>query len=412
MSPVSIALQNLRAIVIVIVIAFHSALAYLATLPAAPYAFDQAPFRWQASPIIDSQRWFGFDLFCAWQDVSLMSLMFFLSGVFVPGSLARKGGAEFLLARVVRTGAPLAAVIVFVIPVAYYPAYHVTAADPGVADFWQHWIALPFWPFGPQWFLGQLLVLSIVAAGLHTYAPAFGAVLTKSAARLSAHPLQFFAALIAASALTYVPLATIFSPWAWVNEGLLSFQISRPLHYTVYFLAGWALGAHGLGRGLLSTDGPLVRHWVRWAVAAVAGFMLWAGLTSLTLDDAPVSLLIRIASAMAYVIACATGCLVFLAICLRFATVRHQALDSLSNHAYSMYLNHYVFVVWLQFAVLGLDAPGLIKAGIVFVVSIALSWSVAAAIGRVAGVVSTRFVTGRSANATFGVAPRRRAGKN
>ena len=84
MSRSSIALSNLRAVVIVIVLAFHSVLAYLASLPAAAYRFDDAPYRWQAIPIVDSQRWFGFDLFCAWQDVSLMSLMFLLSGLFVP----------------------------------------------------------------------------------------------------------------------------------------------------------------------------------------------------------------------------------------------------------------------------------------------------------------------------------------
>ena len=156
MSRTSLALSNLRAIVIVIVLAFHSVLAYLASLPAKPFAFDVPPYRWQASPIIDSQRWFGFDLFCAWQDVSLMSLMFFLSGVFVPGSLSRKGGWSFLSDRLLRIGLPLVVVVVVVMPVAYYPAYVVTAADPSVAAFWQHWSALPFWPCGPQWFLCQL----------------------------------------------------------------------------------------------------------------------------------------------------------------------------------------------------------------------------------------------------------------
>ncbi|MEA3021740.1 MAG: hypothetical protein QOK01_592, partial [Alphaproteobacteria bacterium] len=67
MSRSSIALSNLRAVVIVIVLAFHSVLAYLASLPAAAYRFDDAPYRWQAIPIVDSQRFFGFDLFCAWQ---------------------------------------------------------------------------------------------------------------------------------------------------------------------------------------------------------------------------------------------------------------------------------------------------------------------------------------------------------
>ena len=123
MSRSSIALGNLRAIVIVIVLAFHSVLAYLASLPAKPFGFEVPPYRWQALPIIDSQRWFGFDLFCAWQDVSLMSLMFFLSGVFVPGSLSRKGSWSFLSDRLLRIGLPLVVAVVVVMPVAYYPAY-------------------------------------------------------------------------------------------------------------------------------------------------------------------------------------------------------------------------------------------------------------------------------------------------
>ena len=90
MSATSLALSNLRAIVILIVLGFHSILAYLGSLPSDPHRFDAPPYDWQAFPIIDSQRWFGFDLFCAWNDVCLMSLMFFLSGLFVWPSLQRK----------------------------------------------------------------------------------------------------------------------------------------------------------------------------------------------------------------------------------------------------------------------------------------------------------------------------------
>ena len=61
MSKSSLALSNLRAVVILIVLAFHSVLAYLDFLPAKPYPFSDPPFKWQAFPIIDSQRWMGFD---------------------------------------------------------------------------------------------------------------------------------------------------------------------------------------------------------------------------------------------------------------------------------------------------------------------------------------------------------------
>ena len=81
MSKTSIALHNLRGFVILIVIAFHSFLAYLAWQPSSPVPFDSPPYHWKAIPISDSERWFGFDLFCASQYVYLMQFMFFLSGL-------------------------------------------------------------------------------------------------------------------------------------------------------------------------------------------------------------------------------------------------------------------------------------------------------------------------------------------
>lgn len=381
MSRTSVALNNLRAIVIVIVLAFHSVLAYLASLPPEPFAFDTAPYRWQATPIIDTARWFGFDLFCAWQDVSLMSLMFFLSGVFVPMSLKRKGARGFLSDRLLRIGLPLAMVVAFVIPVAYYPAYAVTAADPSVEAFWQHWRALPFWALGPQWFLCQLLALNALAAALHHSAPQLTERFGRLAAMAHDQPLKFFAGLVAVSALVYVPLALVFTPWTWTNYGPFSFQTSRPLHYLVYFFAGYAVGAFGLERGLLSADGALARRWAWWVAAAFAGFFLWAGPTSLTLDGKQAPMIVHIVSDIGFAIACAAGAFCFLAVCLRFATGRHWALDSLSAQAYNMYLNHYIFVVWLQYAVLGLGLVAVGKAAIVFCGTFVLSWVTAVALG-------------------------------
>jgi peptidoglycan/LPS O-acetylase OafA/YrhL len=383
MSRSSIALSNLRAVVILIVLAFHSVLAYLASLPATSFGFDDPPYRWQATPIIDTQRWFGFDLFCAWQDVSLMSLMFFLSGVFVPSSLARKGGRTFLSDRFLRIGVPLVLVVALLMPIAYYPSYAVAAVDPSAGAFWQHWRALPFWPCGPQWFLWQLLALNVLAVVVHRLAPGWHESLKGVALAARDRPAWFFAALVAVSALAYVPLALIHSPWTWTNYGPVSFQLSRPLHYLVYFFAGMAVGAQGLDRGLLAADGALARNWAKWLAAAVAGFVLWAGPTSLTMGGGPAPFGMPLASALGFVIACAGGCFFLLAVCLRFATERVRALDSLSANAYSMYLLHYVFIVWLQYAVLSVDLPAIGKAAIVFGGTLAMSWGGAVAFGGV-----------------------------
>src|SRR5262249_60517164 len=104
----SLAVNNLRTFAIVIVLAVHSFVAYLGSSPASPFRFDDPPFRWRSIPIIDSDRWFGFDIFCAHQDTYLIALLFFLSGLFVCPSLARKGLRPFLLVRAVRIALPFA----------------------------------------------------------------------------------------------------------------------------------------------------------------------------------------------------------------------------------------------------------------------------------------------------------------
>ena len=170
-SPSSLALANLRGVVIVIVLAFHSVLAYVSWNPPATAPFDAPPFAWRAFPIVDSRRWFGFDLFCAWQDVYLMSLMFFLSGLFVWPSLMRKRSWGFVRDRLLRLAVPYAFAILMLIPLALYPTYVVTAVDDSVAAYWQHYLALPFWPNGPMWFLWLILVFNVAIVGVNWIAP-------------------------------------------------------------------------------------------------------------------------------------------------------------------------------------------------------------------------------------------------
>src|SRR5438045_9792508 len=91
----SLALDNLRAFVILLVLSFHSVLAYLQFLPAEPFAFDSPPYLWRAFPIVDSHRWLGFDLYCAWQDVFLMSLFFFCRASLSGRAFAAEGSRIF-----------------------------------------------------------------------------------------------------------------------------------------------------------------------------------------------------------------------------------------------------------------------------------------------------------------------------
>ena len=380
----SIAIDNLRAIVILLVLSFHSVLAYLNFLPASPFRFDDPPYLWRAFPIVDSERWLGFDLFCAWQDVFLMSFFMFLSGLFVWPSLKRKGPLNFLSDRMLRLGLPFAVVVLLLPPLAHYPTYLQTAADPGLEAFWRHWLALPFWPVGPMWFLGLLMVGDIAASLLYPRVLPYADRLLRLSSEARQRPGRFLAAMALASVLAYVPLELIFGASTWFHRGPFTFQLSRPTHYAVYFFAGALVGACGIERGLLALDGPLARRWKAWLAAALFSFFLWAGLTALVRDAGDAApLALRVASDLSFVLACFASCFFALAFGLRFARLPLEVFDSLKANAYGMYLIHYVFVVWLQFALLGLAMPATAKAVIVFAGTLALSWSATASLRQI-----------------------------
>jgi len=382
MSRSSLALDNLRAGVILIVLAFHSALAYVQWVPLRTSGFDDPPYGWRAFPIVDSHRWFGFDLFCAWQDVYLMSLMFLLSGLFVWPSLERKQSLGFVRDRLSRLGIPYVFGVVVLIPVAIYPAYLASTSDPSVSDYLQRYFALPFLPNGQLWFLWQLLALNFVAALLHRIAPDALRGLGRRSAAAGRRPSLYFAALVAASAVAYVPLALVFTPWAWSDSGFLAVQWCRPLLYGVYFFAGMGIGTAGIDAGLVAADGALARRWALWLAVAIVSFVVWMGMTSLTMNG-PAPIAIDIAADFCFVVACAGGCFFLIAASLRFAAKRSSVLASLSANAYSLYLVHYDFVVWLHYALLGSTLFAVIKGAIVFGATLVLSWITVLAAQRI-----------------------------
>jgi glucan biosynthesis protein C len=383
MPDTSQALKNLRAFAIVMVVSFHSVLAYLASQPAAPQPFDTPPYLWLATPILDRERWLGFDLYGAFQYVSLMPIMFFLSGIFVWPSLVRKGSMGFLIGRLLRIGLPFLLGVYLLMPVAYYPAYRVTAFDPGWWAYWRQIAALPFWPSGPLWFLWELLLFNIAAVLLYRTAPDAGEMLKRLSAPAGEAPGRYFCGLVAVSAIAYLPLAFVFGTKDWRELGPFALQPDRILLYLVYFFAGVGIGAHGYDRGLLRAGGVLVRQWRLWLGGAVAAFFLWMACAAPSAYGRG-NMLTDLAADLAVVLAVATACFCFAAVFLRFGTARWAIADSLAENAYAIYVIHYVFVVWLQYALLGMALPAAAKGCMVFAVALALSWGCAVGFGRCA----------------------------
>ncbi len=139
----------------------------------------------------------------------------------------------------------------------------------------------------------------------------------------------------------------------------------------------------GYDRGLLRLGGKLAQRWHIWLGSAAVTFLLWmATMAPATYGHSNV--FIDLCAYVAVALVVTTVCLGFAALSLRFASARSAVSDSLSEHAYAIYLMHYVFVVWLQYALLGAAMPAVAKGVLVFVGTLFLSWGAAAGAGQLA----------------------------
>ena len=383
MSKSSLALSNLRAVVILLVVAFHSVLAYLGSQPASPAPFDSPPYHWRAIPILDSERWFGFDLFCASQYVYLMHLMFFLSGMFVWSSLRRRGAKAFLSNRFLRLGVPFVIGVFLLMPVAHYPVYRMTAVDPSWSAFWAHWKALPFWATGQLWFLWHLLLLNIIAAALFRFAPGFGELLGRLSNRAGDQPGRYFVALVAISAGRLYAAGFPFQ--ALAMDSIRTFRAAAGLHATLHGLffcrpGNWSIwnraGIARIGRNAHAALADLGcgRFWCIPALDRSHHFDN-AGMGHGTAGAGNLG-------RFRLVLSCGAISFALAVVFIRFAMRRVQAFDSLAENAYGIYLVHYVFVIWLQYMMLSFALPAIIKGASVFAGALALSWISTAAMCR------------------------------
>ena len=365
----SVAIDYLRTFVIVLVLVHHSILAYVTF-----GNFNRAHYMWSTAPIVDAHRWLPFDVIVVFNDIYFMSLMFFVSGLFVWPSLTRKGVRSFLYDRMLRLGLPFALAVTILMPLAFYLSFRMTGQDAGYLAYWRDAILVGPWPAGPPWFVGVLLGFDCLAALVYWMCPRLSDALHES--RVFTRPLVFFLVLIAVSAAAFFPMLIRFGSSYWFALGPLTVQACRSLHYAVYFFAGVTVSAYGLERSIFVPDGPLARRWALWVLAGIVSFVIF--LRVVQNWPPPVG-----AYGRWFVIACAALTFGMLALFLRFVKQRHAILESLNDNSYGIYLIHYLFVVWLQYELLDANLPAIAKASIVFVSVLALSWGTVAALRRV-----------------------------
>jgi peptidoglycan/LPS O-acetylase OafA/YrhL len=379
-SEYNVALAYLRAFIIVLVIIHHTSVAYF--LPAAPPPASSLAENLHSiraiSPVIDVQHSKLFFFVVFFNDRFFMALMFFLSGLFVWGSLKRKGRLIFFRDRSIRLGLPFA-VMVILAPLTYYTTYLQAGGNSSSSGFWQQWFSLSNWPTGPAWFLWLLLAFDIFTILLSALVPRGSDFFKKILSNTALRAATFFWLIVIASAVSYIPMATIYDPnFSWWYWGPFSFQLSRIFLYLVYFLMGVILGAYGIQRTFLVPNSTLAKRWYIWVGVAPAAFLANIVATFARSNQTLI--------AVFFLLFCAAACFAFLSIFLKFAGNRSRILDSLFFNSYGIYVIHYVVVSWLLYAMLTAPLPALVKGSIVFVCSLAFCWGTISLIRRIPGV--------------------------
>jgi hypothetical protein len=332
----------------------------------------------------DPMRWLGFDLVVLFNDSFFMAFMFFISGLFVRNSLARKGSAVFLRERAWRLGVPFLISIFVLMPIAYYPSflrYHL----PGTTDFnflhfWWHTLTVGPWPSGPAWFLWVLLALDVMAAAVWWVGPGMMDALGRLIYAARNRPMTAFVVFVIVSITAYLPMHLAFGDISWLEwDGFpLPIQTSRILLYTAYFFAGVGVGAVNLRAGLLADNSELPKRWPVWLAFALVFYFAILVLVyahhNWVADFASPPLLWKTSYGLAFATYSAAMAFTVSAVFLRFADSSWRLLDALQPSAYGVFLLHYISIIWLQYAVYDYSFPAFVKFAIVLSGTLSLSW--------------------------------------
>jgi len=371
-------IDYLRSFVTVLVVAHHAALAYTTFA-----YFEETAYILSTHAVVDKQRWIGLDIFVGFNDIFFMSLLFLVGGLFLSPSVNRKGTAAFIRDRLYRLFIPFILGGTLLMLLAYYPSYYLATGSTNVTGYVKDFFAVEQWPVGPPWFIWVLFVFNLLYAMVHPLLQRCKGGIQQLMNFLQHRPFLFFAGLLLFTWILYVPLAYRVGAGTWTGWWPFDFQLSRILLYFGYFMLGAVIGMTDFNGQLFSRTGSIVKKWWLWIALSL---LLYAGLT-LVVEKKILERLVtqhtisELSGWMIYftiyTACCTASCLAFITVFRKWCTRRLGWWDSLSTHAYLIYLLHFVFTTGIQFLLLDRNMPAAGKFCITFIGSLALSWLLA-----------------------------------
>jgi fucose 4-O-acetylase-like acetyltransferase len=365
-------IDYLRSFIILTVVIHHATLAYTTFAH-----FNREVYILSSHPMVDVQRWIGFDRLVYFNDIFFMSLMFLISGFFVIPSLKRKGIRSFINDRFRRLFVPFIFGATLIALLAYYPSYIYSHEDKRIFKYIVDFLTIEYWPPGPAWFLWVLFIFNLIIAWLFPHINVFLDRLGESLLSLINRPVLLIAGWFLITWILYVPIRLMFGPEKWASLGPFDFQISRFMLYLGYFFLGTIVGTIPFEKGLLSYQSTFMKKRLLFIVLSLSTFCL------LIIIDIPLKRLVQAGSisdfssnliyCSIFVASCIFSCAAFLTTAKAIFRRKVIIWDIITTNSFTIYLMHYIFIIWGQFLLLNLALPVLIKFLIVTLCSMFLS---------------------------------------
>jgi fucose 4-O-acetylase-like acetyltransferase len=341
-------IDNLRWVMIVLVVSMHAAVTYSHL---GSWYFMEDPQPPQAVLV----------LFAAYQmflQAFFMGLLFLIAGYFVPGAFDRKGFCNFLRDRVLRLGVPSLLYMLAIHPVTVYWLLRDFAdhARPSLAKAYLPYLTTGRFlrGSGPMWFALTLLLFSAVYALCRKLNPK-----PLASEREAALPTNTQAIGLALAIGLCTFLVRIWQP---IGTNILNMQLCFFSQYILLFIAGiFAWRRDWLMR-------IPYRFGMRWLKAALAvGSLVWLGIILAALGTHTEPKLFGGWSWQSAAISfwesffCVGVCLGLIVLFRDIFNRQGKLARWLSDNCFSVYVFHPPLLIAVTLAMRSLDAPKLAK---------------------------------------------------
>ncbi len=351
-------LDNLRSFIVLVVIVFHAALAYMLF----------APTWW---PVVDTQQNLFFTGVVLLTDVPIMPIMFMIAGYFGLASMVRRGQAAFWREKLLRIVLPWILGFLTIAPWAtYFWLLSRLKHPPSFSYFWLHmFFTKTFNNQGPLWFLG---VLTVFFLGL-SLAYALSKPLGRIATRAGRPDALFWSVFILLVSAVFVIINQFWFDFQWVPVYyVLWVQPTRVSLEAFYF----ALGVYAYRQQWFVSDGyrPRFALWLPLAAITGAVFFVYKMKVGFLMPEFTE----RALHALLHCFFCLCCTLALIGLFQKYMNRTGAFLGRLAVGSYAIYVIHYPFVFLFNLMVRGYDWNIYLKYGVVCVLSVTVSYLIGA----------------------------------